>query len=416
MPARKNRPAAPERVGPMQTRKERRETVELFGRAFANPTWMERYVDKALYKGPIFHAEHTRVTIVEGRVAAGVVMGPRMVRFGPVKVPAMTVGPVGTHDAFRKQGRASAAMNDASAYMAENGFLVAYLQGISDFYHRFGYYPFMGATTLTLKRDAAKKQSLPGRFRVMRRKDMPAVRRLYEAVTASRICASARDKEVWDWLTGPASRTWLFRHPRVIVDAHGRLCGYSTVPMDTQRYQGELLVRQDETSCRVALGALVGAARRGEMKELILPLPWDDALSVFIRQFVGGDSKMSANANGGPMLKVVDFPALMRKLQPLFSRRWQRANTALLGARFTLESEIGSIGIAAGPEGVRMAAPENGRRVVIPQRWLSGLLTGYHAVRHVAARQGAAVPSELMPVMEILFPTGWPFVYQGDNY
>jgi predicted acetyltransferase len=415
MPPRK-RSTDPERVGPLLNPKERREAVEVFGRAFTNPTWMEGHVRRSLYKAPIFKPEHTRVVIAGGRVAAAMVMGPRMMRFGPVKVPAMTIGPVGTHDAFRKRGFAAAAMDDASAYMAENGYLIAYLWGIPDFYYRFGYYPYMVPCHVTLKRDAARKEALPGRLRAMRRKDLPAVRRLYEAVTAGRICAAARDKAVWDWLLGPGSHTWTFRKPRVILDAHGRTCGYITVNIGSQWHQGEVVVRQDEASCRAALGAIAREARRREVKEVTFPLPWDDALAVLLRQFVGAEFKMVPGPTGGPLMKVVDFPALMRRLQPLFSRRWQAANTALRGARFTMETEDGAVGIAAGPDGVSVDAPGAGRRVVIPRRWLSGLLTGYYGVRQVAPRKGASVPRELLPVMDLLFPAGWPFAYQGDNY
>ncbi len=415
MPANK-KPAKPDRVGPMLNRRERLEAIELFGRAFSDVTRMEGHVSRSLYKAPIFRPEHTRVAIADGRVAAGVVMGPRMVRFGPVKVPAMTIGPVGTHDAFRKRGLAAAAMDDASAYMAENGYLIAYLQGIPDFYYRFGYYPFMAPCLVTFHRDAARKEALPGRLRAMRRKDLPAVRRIYDAVSAGRIGAAARDKQVWDWLIGAGKNTWLFRRPRLILDGRGRTCGYVTVSIGNRWNHGEVVVRQDEASCRAALGALTREARRVEAKEIAVHLPWDDALSVLLRQFVGADFKMSANATGGALMKVVDFPALMRCLQPLLSRRWQQANTALPGARFRLETEDGAVGISAGPDGVAVGDAGKGRRVVVPRRWLSGLLTGYYTARQVAPRKGASVPKELLPAMDVLFPAGWPFVYQGDNY
>lgn len=58
----------------------------------------------------------------------------------------------------------------------------------------------------------------------------------------------------------------------------------------------------------------------------------------------------------------------------------------------------------------------SGPRVRVPQRWLSGLLTGYYAVDDIASREDTRIPPELKPVLDILFPPGWPFVYQGDDY
>ncbi len=373
-------------------------------------------MDRGLFKRPVFDPQHTRVAVADGRVVSAVTMGRRVIRFGPVEVPAMTVGPVGTHDAYRKRGYGAATMHDASRYMQENGYLVAYLQGIPNYYYRFGYYPYMAPGHVRIGRDDAKREARPGTLRAMTKVDVPAVRRLYDRAAAGRICAAARDKDVWDWLMGPGRRTWLFRKPQVILDGRRRLCGYVTAGRETEPGRGEIVVRPDEASCRAALGALARDARRRERKEIVLSMPWDDAMAVFIRQHVGGEFRMWSNPTGGALLKVVDFPGLIQRLEPLLSQRWRRARSSVRGVTFTLASEIGEVGLALSGRSVKVGKA-TGRPVVrIPQRLLSGLLTGYHAVRHVAAMKGASVPADLMPVMETLFPTGWPFVYFGDNY
>jgi predicted acetyltransferase len=403
-------------VSGIQTAKDRREVVETFVRAFSEPDWMVRHMRRALFRAPIFDPEHTRVAVAAGRVVGAVTMAPRKIRFGPVTVPAMTVGPVGTDDRHRKRGYAAAAMDDASRYMKENAVLVAYLQGIPDFYYRFGYYPYMAQGVVKVKRKDAEREGRRASMRAMKRSDLPAVRRLYARVTANRTCAAARDKALWDWLIGPGSRTWLFRRPMVVFDQRGRLCGYFTCGHHHEAQLGEVIVRKDEASCRAALWALARDARKREEKEIVLPLPWDDPLAVFIRHYVGSESQMWSGSTGGALLKVVDFPALMHRLAPLLDRRWRDAHSSLRPARFTLASEVGEVGLAVSRRAVKVGAPADGPLARIPRRWLSGVLTGYHAVRDVAARRGASVPAELRPILEILFPTGWPYVYQGDNY
>jgi predicted acetyltransferase len=306
-------------------------------------------------------------------------------------------------------------MNDASARMKAKGILIAYLVGISGFYNRFGYYPFMARSSVKFFREPAETELRPGRLRAMTRKDLPSVRRLYDEVTARRICAAVRDDKVWDWLLRPGGHTWIFRVPKVILDARGRLCGYLTMEPKGELNIREIIVRQEEESCRVALGAMVREARRREVKEITLPLPWDDALTVFLRQYVRAEFTMASDATGGALMKIVDFPALMRRLEPLFAQRWKRAGKGLPAAKFTLSSEIGSVGLTVTRGSVRVGDPAGGPRVRIPQRWLSGMITGYYPLSEVAPRPGAVVPSRLMPVLDVLFPSGWPFVYQGDN-
>jgi hypothetical protein len=83
---------------------------------------------------------------------------------------------------------------------------------------------------------------------------------------------------------------------------------------------------------------------------------------------------------------------------------------------FTIQGEVGQVGLKVSRDGVRVGPPVPRRRVRIPERWLPGLLTGYHAPEQIAPRKGAHVPAGLMPVMKALFPPCWPFVYQGDNF
>jgi len=411
----KKRPA-PQRVSGLQGPKDRREVMDALARAFTDPCFMERHLGRGLWTGDVFDPEHTRVVVAGGKVVAGVVMGPRMMRFGPVAVPAMTIGPVGTHDHHRKRGYAATAMNDASRYMKDNGFLLAYLGGIEHFYYRFGYYPCLARSSVSFNRDAAKKEARPGRLRAMRTSDIPAVRRLYDRATANRICAAARDTMLWRWLLGSGGRTWLFPKAKVILDARGKLCGYLT--LNERRNFGikELVVRQDEAACRAAVGALVSLARRHEVKDVGFPMAWDDAFAVFLRQFVPAEFKAHSNPTGSQLMKIVDFPALMHRLQPLFAERRKAAGAALAPVSFRIESEIGAVGIDVTRGSVRIGAPKGRRRVRVPGRWLSGLLTGYYGPGEVAARKGAVIPRSLVPAMDTLFPRGWPFIYQGDNY
>jgi len=410
------RTSKPERVGGLRDAKDRREAGEALARAFGDPGSMERHMERSLWKGRVFDPGHTRIVVADGRVVSAVVMGPRHIRFGPVRVPAMTLGPVGTHDHYRKRGYGAEAMRDATRYMKENGILVAYLQGISNFYYRFGYYPFMAPSRATFKRADAKKEALPGRLRAMTRGDLPRVRRIYDAATARRTCAAVRDKTVWDWLFTHGRHTWLFRRPRVVLDERDRVCGYVTMENDRKFTVREIVVKQDEAACRAALGAIVREARRREAAEVRLPLPWDDALAIFLRQHVSAEFTMHASASGGAMLMIGDFPGLARRLEPLFAQRWQEARTRLPAVRFTLASEIGSVGFVVTRDSVRVTEPTGAPCVRVPRRWLSGLLTGYYAPGDIAPRKGARIPGELMPVLDILFPQGWPFVYQGDNY
>ena len=406
----------PERVSGIQSPKDRREALETITRAFTRPEWMERHMAKCVWQGSIASPEHTRIAVADGRVVSAVAMGPRMMRFGPVAVPAMTIGPVGTHDQFRKQGYSFAAMNDASNWMRDNGILIGYLQGIPDYYYRYGYYPYMTPTRVKLQRENMRKQAAAMKLRAMTRADIPAVAAFYEKAMANRICTALRSRELWQWLLGPGRKTWFFHNPKLIFDASGKLAGYFTNASKDQLDIKEIVVRADESACRAALGALVAEARRREIKELSFPIGWIDPLAVFTRQQVPAEFSVYSNPTGGSVMKIVDFPRLMKALEPLFTQRWRESHTALGPIQFSMECELGAVGIAVAKDAVQVLEAVKGPRVRVPQRWLSGLLTGYSTLDDIAGRDGVSVPGKLKPVMDVLFPRDWPWVHQADNY
>jgi hypothetical protein len=170
-------------------------------------------------------------------------------------------------------------------------------------------------------------------------------------------------------------------------------------------------------------------AKRREWKEIELPLPWDDPFAVFLRQHLPAETVLESGATGGALMKIVDFPALMKRLEPMLRIRWR--DGAGINASVRIVTDIGNCmirmfhgdlqvhGIDAGSlsSSAKAADSEPDEKVVkIPSRWLSGLVTGYYSVQDIAGRKGVSIPHDIFDVRDILFPSGWPFVYQGDNY
>jgi hypothetical protein len=106
----------------------------------------------------------------------------------------------------------------------------------------------------------------------------------------------------------------------------------------------------------------------------------------------------------------------MRRLEPLFARRWTKANSSLRNAQFSIENETEYACFTVARGRLSVGGPRRGTHVAIPRRWLSGLITGYYGVCDIEHREGVRIPSSVVPALNILFPAGCPLTYRGDNY
>jgi predicted acetyltransferase len=418
MPGKRRDRSPIERVSGLETGDDMRQAIDASASAFREKSRSkaEFVARKVMWSGSTFDPEHTRIVVADGRVVSQVIMAPRMMRFGPVGIPAMTVGGVATHPDYQRLGYNAVCMNDCTRYMKEHGYLLAYMQGFRKYYHRFGYYPYSASGGVTVFAGESQRQGLPGRLRAMTGRDIPRVARLYEKATKGYVCTAVRDRAVWEWLMRCGKHTSFFENPKVILDQRGRLCGYLTMGGGDDLIIRELVVLQDERSWRVALWNMGWLARRYGLKKYGLPLTWGEPMTVFLRQEFETWTSLNTKPDGGRLLMVVDFPALMTALEPFLTERWRAASPAVRNARWTLKSEIGSVGITASAGRIRVGGRRSGPRVRIGMRWLSGLLTGYHGVRDIAARKDVQIPSSMMSVLNALFPPGWPVTLRGDNY
>src|SRR5262249_25096232 len=97
--------------------------------------WERRYVETR----PGAKPHERRAAFEGGAPVGGYEIERRGLRAGPAPPPAARPGDAGTPPDHRRRGVASAMMADALAYAHEQRLALLLLDGIPNFYHRFGY-------------------------------------------------------------------------------------------------------------------------------------------------------------------------------------------------------------------------------------------------------------------------------------
>src|SRR5262245_6760772 len=182
--------------------------------------WERRYVETRPGAAP-----HERRAAFEGDALVGCYeIERRVLCAGPARLPTGCIGNVVTHPDHRRRGVARAMMADALAYAREQRLALLLLDGIADFYHRFGYADVFDRVEHRV--DPAQALALEPNgldVRVATADDAPAILDHYDRFYAPYVGRFERALEL--------ERHRIALHdaparPRVAVDADGRVRGY----------------------------------------------------------------------------------------------------------------------------------------------------------------------------------------------
>jgi ribosomal protein S18 acetylase RimI-like enzyme len=250
-----------------------------------------------------------RVGVLNGQVVSHVCVAPYTLRYGSVRLRVVGVGWVCTHPDYRGSGYAAAVMRDAMTYMAEQGAHVALLDGRDDYYDRFGFSPVWPYYHFEVASAEAAALDSPLRLRPARPDDVPHMAELYQRHWGWRV-AFVRSPEVWMWRVATASYPYI----QVVEDKGGRICGYIAGQGPTD-WRVETVADTPEAAMTL-IGECGRRCQEAGIEHVVWPLPPDDALVTFARQWLHVKVSARYHPNGGWMARIIDTQALVEALLP----------------------------------------------------------------------------------------------------
>jgi len=335
-------------------------------------------------------------------------------RIGSATVGLGGIGGVGTEEEHRRKGYASRVVWDSVDLMSERGIEMSILFGIEDFYHRHGFGVVLANSALQVATEDLKRARRRLTVRRMRKADVPRVLRLYNRLNAGRTGTIAR----WpDWrgfriaayFEGPGQAI-------VVLDDGGRIRGYAHLG-ESQRCSDYCVSEAGGADAAVfeTLASEAGrrAARAGR-EAVLFHLPKADAFGAFLERYGCGWS-LHHPRSGGPMGRIILLEKLFEKLTPELTQRWARGDTGWRGT-LALRTDIGTVGLGVSKGRVEMVVPRRPTvNVEIPQLKLTQLVMGYRNAADVAYDDDVSIPRRALPVVDALFPRGYPYMWWADR-
>ena len=390
---------------------EKRQVIDLLNKVFQNEIFGKNLTE-AVWAPKYFNAEHTKVAIVESKVVSVVVFGIREIRFPPCLIRAATIGPVATDKKHRGLGLSSRLLNHTLCYIESLGINIAYIQGIPDYYSKFGFYPYLAKSKVRINNESlnVSKKSSVAKYQPC---FLPRLKSIFNESTNERICAAYRDEEIWDWLTGPAQASYYFYKPMVIRGDDGSINGYLTSDPDDPLNIRELVIDHSVEACEATLSAVKGMALGLGRSEFEIKLPWDDYFMTYIRMKHQGMFVQYCQSDGGSLMKFINPASVFQILQPYFADRLKRVAMPDTELSITTESLTVSFSIYKNSLFIGNKLTKN--NLNLSSKLLPGLVSGYYSYKQLSP---FLTENNLVDnvALSTLFPTEFPFIYQGDNY
>jgi predicted acetyltransferase len=358
---------------------------------------------------------HRHELLVEGEPVSWLTIVDHDMRIGCAVVRMGGIGGVFTPEGERRKGYSRRVMEHSVRWMGENGYDVSMLFGIRDFYPKWGYISALASHRLTIGTRNAARADAAHETREWTGADAAAVLDIYANGNAGRTCSVVRHPGEWQFFR-KGSR---FRQPVkcfVVVGDGGEVIGYAAYDDVPDAVNvSEVGARSDE-----AFGTLLsGCARLAEeraVEEIAIFVPRDHPFAEYCRRF-GCSATQGFPDDGAGMLRTINLSSLMGKIVPELERRLLDSPFADYRSSLRITTDIGAVVLRLNGPLIELCAPgaDAKHEVDVRQDVLTQLVVGYRSARDALNDPRVSASSrEAAAVLDLLFPTGEPYIWLAD--
>lgn len=331
----------------------------------------------------------------------------RTIRYLGEFFTAASIGPVVVSASAQKNGIGSFLMREALKHIERSGIEIAYIQGIPDYYQRFGFTKYLDKSKRVISTDADIEVDVSTISIVKDTTNIDAYRQLYDQYSRSVNSAAKRNQEDWSWLLGPASTTYYFFEPRLIKDVTGQAIGYFCDDPKVTNSPREIVFSEDPGSLQQALEAVKHFYKKKGCQTLDIKAPEHSKVAQQL-DATRCEKVTYVNPRGGDLMLVFDQKSVATKLSASVAALLDSI-TMDFSATLRFHSFAFELGIANGLPYTKIEDSTEESNLDIAH-FLSGRIDS-----SLLENTSTTGFSSYDALQKILFPKQTGFVFQGDN-
>ena len=373
---------------------------------------------------PHFHSTQLRGAFLNRTCVGGYILFERTLCLGPSHLLTGCISGVVTHPDYRHQGIAAALMEDAIRFAESRHDALLFLHGLPGFYDQFGYTDVLeDLPRHIVSRNLFVEQS-PGAYtvRAATLADAPTLLALYQRHYSSYLASFAptrtlryQEHLLCNWIEATEPQSLL------ALSSTQELHGYL---MFAQRGSQSYVYEVAAETWPAALALLQAHARlfevEGEPPQTIWwPLPPTSLTFYLLADNPPVRSELISYPNRGWMARPAHLLTLLQSLLPLWREYWQQRPRTM--------DWIGTLGLTidddrcfleVGPIDLQLVSDPSfsPQSVRLTRQMFTQLIFGFRPLSWVMAQPGQHMPTDLLPLFEVLFPLSRAWVAGTDFF
>lgn len=360
---------------------------------------------------------HFRELIVDGRSVSNLTLIDYTVRIGSARLRMGGIAGVGTLEDCRNKGYSRSVLEDTTSYMMQEGYDVALLFGIPDYYHKFGYAVCLSEPGFTI--DTTQIANLESddsyTFSPADESDVLKMMHLYNEVNAGRTLSIERFSEYFKGFA-KGSRWGIPAEAVVVKSTDGKFLGYTVF----DAVEDSMTVIEVECVDPGAYKSILKyLAKRAEMKNMAsikFLMPQIHPFSVYCRRF-NCTANINYNRCSGGMGRIINQNTMFVKLRDELSRRIRCSEYVGYTGTILISTDIGETVLSFLDGEVRVVcASDSDNSLEIPQSKLMQLVAGYRPIRDLIADDEVKLTGDVVGLLDVLFPMDEPYTWLADHF
>ena len=342
-------------------------------------------------------------------------------RFGSAQLKLGGICAVGTREEHRNKGYSRRVMEHSTEYMIENGFDVAMLFGIPDFYHKFGYATVLPETWVEFDTKDVGAAVSTYQIRKFDMEDAPQVLALYAANNAERVGTLVRDP--WKGFMMPGG-FGMDADPYVVLNEVGQVIGYFVCGgLDVIRNMMEEncilcdIGFQDRTIFETVVRFFADSVDHAGVSQIRCSMPADHPFAIFCRRY-GCRTNTYNPKNHLGMMRIINQSSTLKRITGELEKRLQHSTQlSKWSGKILIASDLGQDCLEIDQSRVAHTNNKaNAFHFEILQEKLIQLIMGRRSIEDLAVEPDVSVSKEIVPVLDTLFPLGQPHVWWPDRF